>query len=76
MSGPGRPDVWRCPTCGTSVAADGPFRPFCSDRCKNVDLGAWLLGHYRIPAAPDPDAEPDAPPPVPSKDEEDPTDEG
>lgn len=54
------PAAWRCPTCGASVAADGPFRPFCGARCKNVDLGAWLLGHYRIPAVPDPDAEPDA----------------
>jgi endogenous inhibitor of DNA gyrase (YacG/DUF329 family) len=60
------PKVWRCPTCGKAVAADGPYRPFCTDRCKNVDLGAWLLGHYRIPAVADPDAELDAgavPPP-------------
>jgi hypothetical protein len=34
-----------------------------------VDLGAWLLGHYRIPAAPDPDAHPDVSPPPAPKDE-------
>jgi uncharacterized protein len=56
---------WRCPTCKASVPADGPFRPFCSLRCKRVDLGAWMLGHYRIPAAPDPDADPDTEGPVP-----------
>jgi endogenous inhibitor of DNA gyrase (YacG/DUF329 family) len=65
---------WRCPTCGAPVAADGPYRPFCSERCKNVDLGAWLLGHYRIPAEPDSDAEPDVLPPDDTKDS-DPTDE-
>jgi endogenous inhibitor of DNA gyrase (YacG/DUF329 family) len=27
-----------------------PFRPFCSERCKLVDLGNWLGGRYRIPA--------------------------
>ena len=33
----------------------GPWRPFCSERCKMVDLGAWVLGHYRIPGKTDPD---------------------
>jgi endogenous inhibitor of DNA gyrase (YacG/DUF329 family) len=51
---------WTCPTCGNDVPADGPWRPFCGARCKRVDLGAWLLGHYRVPAVPDPDREPDA----------------
>jgi endogenous inhibitor of DNA gyrase (YacG/DUF329 family) len=27
------------------------FRPFCSGRCKDVDLNRWLSGHYAIPAA-------------------------
>ncbi len=26
-----------------------PFRPFCSDRCKLLDLGAWLDGEFRLP---------------------------
>lgn len=46
-----------CPTCeGDSVyAASNPFRPFCSDRCKNLDLGAWADEGYRVPATPEPD---------------------
>jgi endogenous inhibitor of DNA gyrase (YacG/DUF329 family) len=40
----------KCPTCRVEVAWDGnPFRPFCSDRCKTLDLGAWMSEHYRIP---------------------------
>ncbi len=27
-----------------------PFRPFCSDRCRTIDLGNWISGTYRIPA--------------------------
>ena len=43
----------KCPTCGTSVAwnSESPFRPFCSERCKNVDLGAWASERYAIPDA-------------------------
>ena len=42
--------VVRCPTCGDAVVwnATSPFRPFCSDRCKNVDLGAWASERYTI----------------------------
>jgi len=42
----------RCPTCGTAIdaSADARWRPFCSLRCKQVDLGAWLSESYRIPA--------------------------
>jgi endogenous inhibitor of DNA gyrase (YacG/DUF329 family) len=28
--------------------ADAPYRPFCSARCKSIDLGGWLDGRYRI----------------------------
>ena len=40
-----------CPTCGTEVewTPANRFRPFCSERCKNVDLGAWASGSYAIP---------------------------
>ncbi len=31
---------------------DNPFRPFCSERCKLIDLGAWVDGEYRIPGEP------------------------
>jgi uncharacterized protein len=40
-----------CPICGTSirdVPDDYPERPFCSARCKLVDLGNWLDEKYRI----------------------------
>ncbi len=45
----------RCPICGGQ--ARQKFRPFCSARCTDVDLGAWLGGRYRIPATEPPDAE-------------------
>ncbi|MBE7521295.1 MAG: DNA gyrase inhibitor YacG [Burkholderiales bacterium] len=41
-----------CPQCGRPVAW-GPaaaFRPFCSERCRAIDLGAWLTEAYRVPA--------------------------
>jgi endogenous inhibitor of DNA gyrase (YacG/DUF329 family) len=38
----------RCPTCKTLVtAADADF-PFCSDRCRRIDLGKWASGDYKI----------------------------
>ena len=37
----------KCPTCGKPAAAD--CRPFCSERCANIDLGRWFNGDYRIP---------------------------
>ena len=43
----------KCPTCGRGfeVASldDLPSFPFCSDRCKLVDLGRWIDGAYAIP---------------------------
>lgn len=38
----------RCRTCGGPVASDEPTFPFCSERCKLVDLGKWFDGGYRI----------------------------
>ena len=38
-----------CPICGKPAAER--FRPFCSGRCKDVDLNRWLSGVYAIPAA-------------------------
>lgn len=32
----------------------GPARPFCSERCKTIDLGNWLLGDYRVASYEDP----------------------
>lgn len=39
----------RCPVCGKP--AELAHRPFCSDRCRKVDLNRWLSESYRIPAA-------------------------
>ena len=43
-----------CPTCGKPVrfAPDNEWRPFCSERCKLVDLGGWASEAYRIPQKP------------------------
>lgn len=38
----------RCPTCRKIVTAQDPEFPFCSDRCRLIDLGKWASGAYRI----------------------------
>jgi endogenous inhibitor of DNA gyrase (YacG/DUF329 family) len=40
------PDAVACPICGKPATLG--HRPFCSVRCRNVDLGRWLKGNYRI----------------------------
>ena len=41
----------KCPTCRKEVAwENNPHRPFCSERCKLIDLGAWSQERYRIPS--------------------------
>jgi len=42
-----RPEGVRCPRCGES--ARDKFFPFCSDRCRLIDLARWIDGYYRIP---------------------------
>ncbi|HET9218388.1 MAG TPA: DNA gyrase inhibitor YacG [Terriglobia bacterium] len=38
-----------CPTCKREITStDNPFRPFCSERCKMIDLGRWAGGEYRL----------------------------
>lgn len=49
--GPARRPARPCPICRRRLAPPAPFRPFCSARCKQVDLGRWLAGDYAIPAA-------------------------
>ena len=40
----------KCPNCGESVSLkENAWRPFCSERCKMSDLGAWAEGRYSIP---------------------------
>jgi endogenous inhibitor of DNA gyrase (YacG/DUF329 family) len=43
--------VVNCPQCGKLVVWDvnNPYRPFCSERCKLIDLGQWAAESYRIP---------------------------
>jgi len=52
-----------CPRCGAPAAfsAANRWRPFCSERCKLVDLGNWASERYRVPEATPPpgDADPD-----------------
>ncbi len=45
--------VVACPTCGKKVewTPANKFRPFCSERCKQIDLGAWAEEKYTIPGA-------------------------
>jgi hypothetical protein len=48
------PRIIRCPGCGgdSVYATSNPFRPFCSERCRGADLGAWASEGYRVPARP------------------------
>ncbi len=50
-----------CPHCGKTVIwnSKNPYRPFCSERCKLIDLGAWANEEHRIPGAPLPPTEHD-----------------
>jgi len=47
-----------CPRCkGPSVlAGSNRWRPFCSERCRSVDLGAWASERFRVPAESPPDS--------------------
>jgi endogenous inhibitor of DNA gyrase (YacG/DUF329 family) len=46
----------RCPQCGAESPWNqgNPYRPFCSERCKLIDLGAWAYESYRVPAQEEP----------------------
>lgn len=48
-----------CSICGKPL--DARFRPFCSKRCADIDLGRWLKGGYAIPGAPADPASPSNP---------------
>jgi endogenous inhibitor of DNA gyrase (YacG/DUF329 family) len=53
-----------CPQCGANVVWDATsrYRPFCSERCKMIDLGAWATESYKIPVSEDKDTlDPDEP---------------
>jgi uncharacterized protein len=57
-----KPHVVKCPQCGTAVSwsPDSKWRPFCSERCKLIDIGAWASERYRVetPESPDPNGVP------------------
>ena len=57
------PSVVACPQCGKTVewTPMSNWRPFCSERCKLIDLGAWATGAYRIPVAEPRESGDDAP---------------
>jgi endogenous inhibitor of DNA gyrase (YacG/DUF329 family) len=44
----------KCPICKKQVALGDPDFPFCSERCRLIDLGRWANEEYRIPVAGDP----------------------
>lgn len=48
-----KPAVVTCPQCSKEVVwnSGSPYRPFCSERCKLIDLGQWATESYRIPQA-------------------------
>jgi uncharacterized protein len=54
---PAKPRLVRCPACGgdSVYAPSNPYRPFCSERCKNMDLGAWASESFRVPDETPPD---------------------
>ncbi len=54
-----------CPICGKAVAPD--YRPFCSRRCADIDLGRWFNESYRVPAEPAEDSQTDPADPPPPK---------
>lgn len=65
------PRTVACPRCGTAVAwtPASRWRPFCSERCKMIDLGAWAAEAYRVPveAPSDEDEIPAAAPATPPR---------
>ncbi|MEW6678474.1 MAG: DNA gyrase inhibitor YacG [Pseudomonadota bacterium] len=51
-----KPTRVACPTCGKPVdwVPENAWKPFCSERCKLIDLGEWATEKYRVPTqAPD-----------------------
>lgn len=56
----------RCPICHKPVSMDDPFMPFCSERCKLLDLGNWASEKYVISTP----ITPEEPPPLPENSNE------
>jgi len=56
MTQASQPQSVKCPSCGTPVEWSDKqhWRPFCSERCKLIDLGSWLDESHRLPDDTDP----------------------
>ena len=55
---PDAPKTYPCPRCATHTAwQDNPNKPFCSARCKLIDLGAWANEDYKLPTQDAPQAD-------------------
>ena len=57
---PNPPITVPCPTCGHPAlfARSNRYRPFCSEHCKQIDLGAWAAEDFRVPTEAPPDDAP------------------
>jgi uncharacterized protein len=55
-----KPRKIQCPRCGveTLYAPENKSRPFCSERCRLIDLGKWAAEEYRLPEKEDPRSKP------------------
>ena len=55
----GTPKLVKCPTCGgpSLYAPTNAYRPFCSERCKNIDFGAWANEDFSVPTEGPPEDE-------------------
>jgi endogenous inhibitor of DNA gyrase (YacG/DUF329 family) len=55
-----KPRIVPCPHCGgdSVYAPSNIYRPFCSERCKNMDLGAWASESFRVESEASPDDQP------------------
>jgi endogenous inhibitor of DNA gyrase (YacG/DUF329 family) len=54
-----KPRAVACPNCGNAVpwTPQSRWRPFCSERCKMIDVGGWASESYRVPTADAPDSD-------------------
>lgn len=59
-----KPRLVNCPICGNPApfTPENRYRPFCSERCKLIDLGQWAEEGYRIPERENPGDEQETPP--------------
>jgi len=54
---PGKPGAKKCPICGKPAVEAS--KPFCSERCRDIDLNRWLSGSYVVPGRPETDEDAD-----------------